>query len=193
MGLFIIQEIKKDIDKKEEHSFQQLQDEAKKVNDNCIYIDVQDDLFQRPGDMLNKYYEYLKKTNQYQDDLSVGQIIRSIYESMAFKYIEEFNNLKKITSKPLNKIVVIGGGMKAKLLNQLIADSLNIIVETGESESTVYGNALAQFIYLNEFDSLNDARKALKKHTNAETYIPQEVEKYQNKYIEYLEVIGRKD
>lgn len=193
MGLFIIQEIKKDIDKQKEYSFQQLQDEAKKVNDNHIYIDVQDDLFQRPGNMLNKYYEYLKKTKQYQDNLSVGQIIRSIYESMAFKYIEEFNNLKKITAKPLNKIVVIGGGMKAKLLNQLIADCLNVIVKTGESESTVYGNALAQFIYLNEFDSLNTAREALKAHTNSETYMPQEVEKYQRKYVEYLKVIGRKD
>ena len=42
--------------------------------------------------MLNKYFAYLKKTNQYKDDLSIGQIVRSIYESMAFKYLEELKN-----------------------------------------------------------------------------------------------------
>jgi rhamnulokinase/L-fuculokinase len=194
MGLFIIQEIKKDYEKDEPNiSFQTLQDEALLINDNEIYIDVEDEIFQKPGDMLNKYFIYLKKSNQYKENLSRGQIIRSIYESMAFNYYKQFALLKELTKRDLNKITVIGGGINAKILNQLIANSLNIIVETGESESTVYGNAIAQFIYLKTFKDLTSARYALAKNTIKQTYYPTDVELYQEKYQNYLNKIGGKN
>lgn len=191
MGLFIVQEIKKDYEIDDPNlCFQTLQEEAIKVKDNQIYIDVEDEIFQKPGDMLNKYYEYLKKTSQYKENLIRGEVIRSIYESMAFNYFKQFELLKKLTKKNLQKIVVIGGGSNSKILNQLIANSLNVIVETGLSEATVFGNALAQFIYLNEFENLNDARVALSKNIEKETYYPSDIEKYHDKYNEYLKIIG---
>lgn len=191
MGLFIIQEIKKDYDVNEPNlSFQTLQNEAIAIDNNQIYIDVEDELFQKPGDMLNKYYAYLKKTSQFKEDLSRGEIIRSIYESMAFNYFKQFELLKKLTKRNLQKIVVIGGGSNSKILNQLIANSLNVVVETGLSEATVFGNALAQLIYLKEFNNLNSARDALSSSTIKEIYHPNDIEKYQNKYQKYLTVIG---
>ena len=65
MGLFIIQEIRKDYNEldNKKHSFQEFNDEAAKVINNDIYVDVDDELFSKPRDMLNKYYSYLKNTN----------------------------------------------------------------------------------------------------------------------------------
>ena len=75
---------------------------SKEVSDNDIYVDINDELFQKPNDMLNKYYLYLKKTNQYKGEMSIGEITRSIYESMAFKYLDEFLLLKSITKLDIN-------------------------------------------------------------------------------------------
>ena len=139
--------------------------------------------------MLNKYYSYLKKTNQYKGEMTLGEVARSIYESMAFKYVGSLKNLEELINRKINKMIVIGGGNQAKLLNQLIANSLNIEVEIGENEATVVGNALAQFIYLKEFKDLKEAREALNKNLEKEIYKPEEVEKFKNKYKKYLEVM----
>lgn len=191
MGLFIIQEIRKDYNEldNKKHSFQEFNDEAVKVINNDIYVDVDDELFSKPRDMLNKYYSYLKKTNQYKGEMTLGEVARSIYESMAFKYVGSLKNLEELINRKINKMIVIGGGNQAKLLNQLIANSLNIEVEIGENEATVVGNALAQFIYLKEFKDLKEAREALNKNLKKEIYKPEEVEKFKNKYKKYLEVI----
>lgn len=192
MGLFIIQEIRKDYNEldNKKHSFQEFNDEATKVTNNDIYIDVDDELFSKPRGMLNKYYSYLKKTNQYKGKMTLGEVARSIYESMAFKYVSSLKSLEELINRKINKMIVIGGGNQAKLLNQLIANSLNIDVETGENEATVAGNALAQFIYLKEFKDLKEAREALNKNLKKEIYKPEEVEKFKNKYKKYLEVIS---
>lgn len=189
MGLFIIQELKKDFMKENpDITFGDIHSEAMKVDDNKIFIDVNASDFQEPGNMLEKYYNYLKKTNQYQK-LTIGQIARSIYESMAFKYLEEFKKLGKIVNKKLLGICAMGGGINATLLNQLIANVLNVNVYLGLSEATIFGNALAQFIYLKEFKNLNQAREELNKFTPNIVYKPQNVELYRCKYIHYKKIL----
>ncbi len=191
MGLFILQEIRHDYVRKEkEISFQEIAQMAQGVTDNSIYIDIEDECFKKPGNMIEKYYSYLKKTNQYQGEMELKHIARSIYESMAFKYVREFHTLKRITGKEIQRLCVIGGGAYAKLLNQLIADSLNIEVITGEGEATVYGNTLAQLIYLGLFKDHIEARKVLSKSTIRESYLPKDTERTAEKYKDYLNTIS---
>ena len=120
--------------------------------------------------------------------MTLGEIARSIYESMAFKYFEEFHKLENVIGKKLRSIMIMGGGVNATLLNQLIANVLNINVYIGLSEATVFGNALAQFIYLKTFNNLNEARAKLNKCTLNVVYSPKDVELYRCKYINYKTV-----
>ena len=188
MGLFIIQELRKDFLKENPNiSFGDIHSEAMKVKNNTTYIDVNAPDFQEPGNMLEKYNSYLKKTNQYKE-MTLGEIARSIYESMAFKYFEEFHKLENVIGKKLRSIMIMGGGVNATLLNQLIANVLNINVYIGLSEATVFGNALAQFIYLKTFNNLNEVRAKLNKCTLNVVYSPKDVELYRCKYINYKTV-----
>lgn len=191
MGLFIIQELKKDFAIEDEGiTFDKIHEEAShEAND--IYIDIDDQLFTEPGDMLNKFYNYLKKTNQYTGELSIGKIARCVYESMSFKYFEVFNELKKITGRKIDKLIIIGGGVKATLLNQLIANVLQVTVITGNVEATAIGNALAQLIYHKEFKDLADARIALNKCTKSQIYTPSEMNIYSKKYKEYVRKVEK--
>lgn len=191
-GLFIIQELRKDFAKDKEVSFQQLQEEANLIKNNHFFIDVTHKLFNEPGDMVSKFYEYLKLTKQFTRKLSRGEIVRSVYESLVFKYVDEIKNLAKLTGKKIEKLCVVGGGNKATLLNQLIANALNIQVETGLGEATAFGNALAQFIYLKVFENLDVARAHLENNIKKEIYVPKDVAKYERKYRDYKSKIRGK-
>ena len=191
MGLFIIQEYRKSlINKGINIEFKDMLSESKKIKNNEIYIDIDDKLFETPFDMENKIITYLKKTNQ-KYDLSIGEICRSIYESMAFKYLEEFNKLKEVTKLEYTELFIVGGGANIDLLNKLTANILNIDVIEGEKEATVYGNALVQFIYHQEFKDLFDARSKLKDDHQYKVYHPENHEFYINKYQKYKEIIRR--
>lgn len=191
MGLFIIQELAKDFQKDDPSlSFQQLHDEAKNSGENQIFIDVDDELFAQPGDMKNKYLKYLAKTNQTQKDLTRGQIANSVYQSMACKYLDRFQVLTELVGRKIDKLVVVGGGLNAVLLDQMIADALHIEVVTGESEATIYGNAIAQLMALGQFGSLQEARDALYKSHPHAIYEPKA--DFSPIYQKYLSVTRRK-
>lgn len=192
MGLFIVQEYRKDLIKEGNNiSFASMLEEAKKVNDNNVYIDVDDELFSTPFDMKNKIIKYLKNTNQ-KYDLTVGETTRMIYESLAFKYKVQFEKLKEITKLDVKKLYIVGGGANIVLLNQLTADILNVDVIEGEKEGTVVGNSLAQFIYFKEFKDLKDARNKLKESRNYKVYKPNNNDYVNQKYKDYLNTIERK-
>lgn len=192
MGLFIIQELRKDFLLKDPLiSFKKINDLASSVEENNVYIDINDELFQTPGDMMNKFFKYLEITNQHLEN-DIGKIARCVYESMAFKYKEEIKKLKELSKKDIKNINIIGGGGNATLLNQLIADSLNIDVIIKDSEATVLGNSMAQFIYQGAFKDLKDARERIDKLSgDSPIYKPKNVDKYEEKYKNYLNIIRR--
>ena len=192
MGLFIIQEYKKDLEKEYPNiTFQDMLDMALKCNDSNCYIDVNDPLFQTPFNMKNKIFKYLELTKQ-KLDLSIGQIVLMIYESIAFKYKQELNKLKEITNINYDELFIVGGGINATLLNQLSANILNIKVVLGESEATVFGNALSRVIYLKEIKDINEGRIALADSKKEVVYLPKDVDKYLNKEKDYLKIIKRR-
>ncbi len=192
MGLFIIQEYRKSlIDRGINISFKEMVEQAKDVKNNDVFIDINDQMFNEPFDMENKLKKYLQLTKQ-KDSLSIGEMCLAIYESMAFKYLEEFKKLVDITKINYQEMYIVGGGSNVGLLNQLTSNVLNINVIEGEKEATVYGNALIQFISLNQFNDLNEARSILKNDHSYMVYKPQNHDYYIKKYLRYKEIVGRK-
>ena len=192
MGLFIIQEYRKSLIQRGINvTFKEMLESAKAIKNNEVFINIDDPLFNTPFDMENKLITYLKNTKQ-KYDLSVGEMCLAIYESMAFKYFEEFKKLVEITKQEYKELVIVGGGSNVDLLNQLTSNILNIDVVEGEKEATVYGNALIQFIKLNEFKDLNEARAYLKKDHSYMVYHPQNHDFYLKKYSQYKEITERK-
>lgn len=192
IGLFIIQEYRKSlIDRGVNISFKEMLESAKSIKNNEIFIDINNQIFSTPFDMEDKLIKYLKKTKQ-RSDLSIGEMCLAIYESMAFKYFEEFKKLIEITKHEYKELVIVGGGSNVDLLNQLTSNILNIDVVEGEKEATVYGNALIQFMKLNEFKDLNEARAYLKKDHSYMVYHPQNHDFYLKKYSQYKEIMERK-
>ena len=190
MGLFIIQELFNAWKGKDQClSFSLLAKEAGEAKELPIFIDVDDPLFASPLQMEEKFYSYLEATNQQASNLSRGEIARIVYESMSLAYKKQFEKLNQLEENSLKRIVVVGGGSKAELLNQFIADALQIEVVTGQSEATAYGNALVQYLALKEFASWEQARAKMIP-SDRKSYLPKQ--KKEERYGLYQELIARR-
>ncbi|MBQ7995435.1 MAG: hypothetical protein IJ247_04385 [Bacilli bacterium] len=173
MGLFMIQELKKEYEvTRPGLSFQNILDEATAVQNEERYVDVDYPPFSYPEHMKDKVIEYLEKTNQSVENLSLGNIARIIYQSLAVKYAEELKNLETLRGKRFKRLVLVGGATNVPLLEQAMADLMGIEILIGEKEATVAGNALCQFIANKEFSSLEGARKALWDRAKHQIFIP---------------------
>lgn len=102
-----------------------------------------DEMFANPVSMLETITDYCRSHEMYapQND---AEIVRSIFISLVERYKTVFNWLQELAPFKIEKLYVIGGGSRNKLLNQLIETALGIPVVVGDTESTAIGNILCQ-------------------------------------------------
>jgi rhamnulokinase len=70
--------------------------------------------------------------------------VRTIFESLAFRYSSAVANLEKMQERKLERIHMIGGATRNKLLVDLTAKHTGLPVEVGEIESATVGNLAVQ-------------------------------------------------
>jgi len=69
---------------------------------------------------------------------------RTIFESLALRYASATANLEKMLGRKLERIHMIGGATRNKLLVELTEQRTGLKVEIGETESSTIGNLAAQ-------------------------------------------------
>ena len=70
---------------------------------------------------------------------------RLIFESLAGRYATALTHLEEMLDRKLDRIHVLGGGSRNKLLLALTSDRTGLPVEAGEPESSTIGNFAVQF------------------------------------------------
>jgi len=69
---------------------------------------------------------------------------RLIFESLASRYATALGELEQILGRKLERIHVLGGGSRNKLLTQLTGERTGLPVEAGQPESSTIGNFAVQ-------------------------------------------------
>ncbi len=133
--------------------FPSLQRAARAVTTEVPVFDPDDERFLRGGDMPALIAEVTGR-----GDLSRGEIVRSIYVSLARKYKVVLERLEAASGRDVRTIHVIGGGVRNELLCQLTADETGREVIAGPVEATALGNVLVQARAAGELGSLSDLR-----------------------------------
>ena len=110
--------------------------------------------FFTPGDMPKKINQYLAITGQ-PICHSIGEFVRCIMQSLALKYAQLVRMLEIASGVKSKHICVVGGGVKSRFLNKLIADSTGLLVFTGSKNSSSLGNCLVQLVALGEITWAN--------------------------------------
>ena len=140
------------------------------------------------GNIPKRVQEYCKRTGQYIPQ-TPGEIMRCIYESLALKYRFTFDGIKECTKKDYDRIHVMGGGTKDKLLLQMTAESCNVKVYGGPIEATALGNVAVQLISSGDIKDIKEARKIIAEGENLTCYTPTENEKWEEAYKRFKEII----
>ncbi|TDO90046.1 L-rhamnulokinase [Halanaerobium saccharolyticum] len=171
MGLWLIQEVKRELDDKYSHS--ELVELAKEAEVFKFLIDPNDNRFLNPESMVEEIKSFCQETGQNRPE-TVGEIARTIFESLAFEYKLVIEQLKEVSEKEINKLHIIGGGVQNEFLNQMIADLTGLEVYAGPVEATAIGNLLMQFKANNWISDLQAGRKIVKDSFEIKKYRAQD-------------------
>ena len=147
-GMWIIQELQREWELNgEKISFSEMVDLAETITDNQVFINPNDRSFADPLHMENKIVEYAKRTNQPVPQ-SKAEVLRTVYESLAFSYRQTVEELEQLTDHKIETIHMVGGGIQNQLLCQLTANMTGKRVVAGPIEASALGNVIAQLLTL---------------------------------------------
>lgn len=170
MGLWMIQSVRHEL--KDVYSFAELCDMAEACKEFTSRVDVNDDSFLAPENMMQAIADYCKHTNQRVPE-TPGEFATVIYQSLAECYGKTVKELEENTRKYYAGIHIIGGGSNAAYLNQLTANATGRKVYAGPSEATAIGNIMAQMIRDGVFKDLKEARTCVFKSFDVKEYKPE--------------------
>ena len=151
----------------------------------CSLVDPDHESFLRAVDMPGTIAQFCSRTQQPTPKSPAGYV-RAILESLAFKYRLVLSSLEKLTGKRVERIRVIGGGAKNRLLNQLTADATAKTVLAGPAEATALGNVAMQILATGAATSLQEVRAIIDRSYPAEVFEPLDTESW-NRQAERFE------
>ena len=187
MGSFLVQESKRQWAREgKSFSFAELDVMCDATSSMGSYIDVDDPLFIKNGDMPARIAAYCRNTDQSVPQTE-GEIIRVIYESLALKYRYVAEKITECTGKKLRSIQIIGGGSQSAILCGMTADATGLPVYAGPSEAATLGNATVQLVASGELGTLDEAKQVIRDSFSQREYLPRSgMEVPYNKFLTVL-------
>lgn len=191
-GLWLIQETKRQFEKEGKYyTYDDFENLAREAKAFTCFIDTDDESFNLPGDMPSRIKSYAKATGQYVPETH-GEIIRCIYESLAFKYRYTYEQISECTKKQYNVLHLVGGGSQSKLLCQFTADALGFEVIAGPVEATAIGNIMVQLIAQGEIKNIQEGRAIVEKSFGTKKYSPLVKDFWDESYAKYKNIIEKR-
>jgi rhamnulokinase len=191
-GLWLLQETKVQFEREGEYySYDDFEGLAREAKEFSCFIDIDAEDFGQPGDIPFRIKRYAEATGQKVPE-SHGEIIRCIYENLAFKYRYTYEQISECTKKQYNVLHLVGGGSQSKLLCQMTADALGIEVIAGPVEATAIGNIMVQLIAQGEIKSLEQGRGIVEKSFDTKRYLPSVNALWNKNYVNYRKIIENK-
>lgn len=159
MGLWLAQQCRETwLNEGSEYSYPELVKLAEEAQAFRSLVDPDVPEFLAHGDMPTRIRDFCQRTEQVIPE-TVGQIMRTVYESLAFKYRYVADLLQEVSGQAIERLHIIGGGAKNTLLCQMTANALGFEVIAGPTEATALGNAVIQFISHGDLANLSEARE----------------------------------
>lgn len=140
-------------------------------------VDPDHSSFLRPPNMPAAIDAFCARTEQ-PSPKTPGAYVRAILESLAFKYRIVIRNLENLIGRPIERIRIIGGGSKNRLLNQFAADATGKEILAGPAEATALGNVAMQILATGGVASLREVRAIVDRSFPAEVFVPLDVERW---------------
>jgi rhamnulokinase len=190
MGLWLLQQCKKSWKDRRDYSYAELVDAASEAPPFKSFVDPDDSSFFNPDDMPFAIAGYYRKYGQ-NVPIHDGEFVQIILQSLALKCRYVLEQIQEISAKRIEKIVITGGGIQNRLLNQYIADATGLPVTTAIPEGTAAGNIMVQAMALGEVHSLAEIRQVIRRSIKTQTYPPRQTDGWNGAYSRFLNFRGK--
>jgi rhamnulokinase len=185
MGLWLLQECKREWSADREYTYSDLIDMAEKSVPLGAIIDPDRPQFLNPASMILAIREFCQTTEQ-PIPQEIGQFVQTILQSLALAYRYVLEQLSEISSQEITQIHIIGGGSQNHLLCQLTADITGLPVYAGPVEATAIGNILVQAMASGRISSLEELRKVVRQSFRLNLYEPQHTADWDETYERFV-------
>ncbi|MBD3413530.1 MAG: rhamnulokinase [Candidatus Aminicenantes bacterium] len=186
-GLWLLQECKKKWDQSQNRRYHELIQEAYAAEPFKFLVDPDWEMFLKPRDMTEAIARFCQKTGQTSPE-NISEFVRSILESLAFKYKMVFDELCSLSRRSINRVHIIGGGSLNQVLCQFTADALGLPVIAGPGEATAVGNIMIQAMAENKMDSIETMRDVISNSFDLRFYEPKNTEEWDENYPRFQEM-----
>ena len=167
-----------------DYSYPQIVEMTSQAEPFAALIDPDDARFAAPTDMVAAIRSYCHDTNQPApaDDAAV---MRCIFDSLALKYREVLDKLRRLAPFELRVLHVIGGGAQNDLLNRMTASATGLPVVAGPSEATAIGNIMVQAKALGLADTLQEMRSMTAASIETHRFEPENPDLWEDAYRKF--------
>ena len=117
----------------------------------CFHAD--ETTYLAPGNMVERINVGLRAAG-FAEERRPRELAAIIFRSLARRYADVVCNLRTLSGKVIDRICIVGGGVKNEALNRLTEKVTGIEVVRGPSESTAAGNIAVQLAALEKAVSL---------------------------------------
>ena len=146
MGMWLVNRLQETLDSK--LSLKEMDALAEQSNYSEVF-DVNDNSLFAPENMKLAILSLLDKTGKKMPE-SEGDIISSVYHSLAYGYAQTYKSLEENTGKTYKELYIVGGGAKNKVLNALTEKYSGKKVIALPIEATALGNLKIQIEKYNQ-------------------------------------------
>lgn len=186
-GLWLYECCRKELVEVRDKSHASLQSESLGAEPFRSLINPDDPCFANPDSMVEAIQYYCRIHGELIPE-TPAQIFRCIFESLALRYREVFESLKKMTPFPIEVLHIIGGGSMNNILNQFTANSLGIRVLAGPQECTALGNLMMQAKALGYVSDIWEMRHVISRNVSPRVFEPLDIDLWDKAYEKYLEI-----
>lgn len=152
------------------------------------FVNPDDHRFYRPESMPAEIAAYCSATGQRVPE-SQGEFARCILESLAMKYREAIDQLTGVLGHSLDRLHIIGGGSRNRVLCQYAANVTGLPVVAGPVEGTAIGNLLVQAMAAGILPSLSACREVVKRSFELTEYLPVDRDRWEEAYARFRKII----
>ncbi len=182
MGLWLIQECRRAwAGEGKEYSWDEIVALAKEAPALRRVLNPDEPRFFTAGGMPQKIRDYCRETGQEVPE-TVGEISRTVYESLALKYRWALERLGEIRGRAIESLNIVGGGIQNRLLNQMAADATGLPTTVGPIEGAALGNTLMQAQALGLVKDIGEARALARSSVETAQYEPKTTQQWLDAY-----------
>jgi rhamnulokinase len=159
IGLWLLQEALR------EWKEQELQVSLAVLAEHCMdtamegpWFDVSEDkTFLAPGNMVARINAQLRAQG-FAEENRPAALSGIIFRSLAKRYAEVINAIRICTGKHIQRLCIVGGGVRNEALNRLAGIATGLEIIKGPSEATLVGNVAVQISALENSRSLEEVQ-----------------------------------